>query len=127
MKYYNNNTQKAINKALQESQAIWLIELELREGEILEEIQSIFQFVLEDGCTFRTWIKYIDIIKACKKLFEDAVDWQFQLMKKESRNPQNRLKQLSQQNRYLVLIILKVNLLMRSIIGIQLQPVYMKI
>ncbi|PKC54304.1 hypothetical protein RhiirA1_477580 [Rhizophagus irregularis] len=47
-------------------------------GEALEEIQSISQFVLEDGRIFRTWIKYTDIIKACKELFEDAVDWQFQ-------------------------------------------------
>ncbi|RGB22148.1 hypothetical protein C1646_776557, partial [Rhizophagus diaphanus] len=57
--------------------AIWLIELGLGEGETLEEIQSISQFVLEDGRTFRTWIKHTDIIKACKELFEDAVDWQF--------------------------------------------------
>jgi hypothetical protein len=43
----------------------------------LEEIQSITQFVLKDDRTFRTWIKYTDIIKACKELFEDATDWQF--------------------------------------------------
>ncbi|CAI2170168.1 18790_t:CDS:10 [Funneliformis geosporum] len=49
VEYYNGNAWKTINKALQ-----------------------------EDGRTFRTWMKYIDIIKACKKLFEDAVDWQFQ-------------------------------------------------
>ncbi|GES83363.1 hypothetical protein GLOIN_2v1848952 [Rhizophagus clarus] len=60
-----------------ESQAMWLIGLGLGEGETLEEIQSISQFVLEDGRTFRTWMKQTDIIKACKELFEDAVDWQF--------------------------------------------------
>ncbi|CAG8742992.1 28491_t:CDS:10, partial [Racocetra persica] len=54
-----------------------LIGLGLGEGEILKEIQSIFQFVLEDVHTFRTWMKHTDIIKACKELFEDAVDWQF--------------------------------------------------
>jgi len=66
----------AINKALQGPQAIWLIGLGLGEGETLEEIQSVSQFVLEDGRTFRTWMKHTDIIKACKELFEDAVDWQ---------------------------------------------------
>ncbi len=78
VKYYNDNAWKAINKTLQEPQAIWLIGLRLGEGEILKEIQSISQFVLEDGRTFRTWMKHTDIIKVCKKLFEDAVDWQFQ-------------------------------------------------
>src|SRR6266540_255910 len=78
VEYYNDNAWKAINKALQESQAIWLIGLELGEGKTLKEIQSISQFVLEDSHTFRTWMKHIDIIKACKELFEDAVDWQLQ-------------------------------------------------
>ncbi len=44
----------AINKALQNLQTIWLIGLGLGEGEILEEIQSVSQFVLEDSRTFRT-------------------------------------------------------------------------
>ena len=66
----------AINKALQGPQAIWLIGLGLGEGETLEEIQSVSQFVLEDGRTFRTWMKHTDIIKACKELFKNAVDWQ---------------------------------------------------
>ncbi|CAG8546369.1 7872_t:CDS:2 [Ambispora gerdemannii] len=55
VEYYSDNAWKAINKALQGP-----------------------QFVLEDGRTFRTWMKHTDIIKACKELFEDAVDWQFQ-------------------------------------------------
>ncbi|CAG8480295.1 19201_t:CDS:2, partial [Racocetra fulgida] len=46
--------------------------------EEIEIIQSISQFVLEDGRIFRTWMKHTDIIKAYKELFEDAVDWQFQ-------------------------------------------------
>ena len=46
VEYYNDNAWKAINKALQGPQAIWLIGLGLREGETLEEIQSISQFVL---------------------------------------------------------------------------------
>jgi hypothetical protein len=75
VEYYNDNTWKAINEVLQDSQAIWLIRLGLGEGKILEEIQSISQFVLEDGHTFRTWMKHINIIKACKELIEDAVDW----------------------------------------------------
>ncbi|CAI2181897.1 907_t:CDS:2 [Funneliformis geosporum] len=78
VEYYNDNAWKAINEVLQGLQVIWLIGLGLGEGETLEEIQSIFQFVLEDGCTFRTWMKYTDIIKACKELFEDMIDWQFQ-------------------------------------------------
>jgi len=76
VEYYNDNAWMAINKALQGPQAIWLIGLGLGEGETLEEIQSVSQFVLEDGRTFRTWMKHTDIIKACKELFEDAVDWQ---------------------------------------------------
>ncbi|CAG8829620.1 19039_t:CDS:2, partial [Racocetra persica] len=47
VEYYNNNAWNTINKALQ-----------------------------EDGHTFRTWIKHTDIVKACKELFEDVVDWQ---------------------------------------------------
>ena len=78
VEYYNDNAWIAINKALQGPQAIWLIGLGLGEGETLEEIQSVSQFVLEDGRTFRTWMKHTDIIKACKELFEDAVNWQFQ-------------------------------------------------
>ena len=76
VEYYNDNAWMAINKALQGPQAIWLIGLGLGEGETLEEIQLVSQFVLEDGRTFRTWMKHTDIIKACKELFEDAVDWQ---------------------------------------------------
>jgi len=38
----------------------------------LKEIQSISQFVLEDGHTFRTWMKHTKIIKACKELFKDV-------------------------------------------------------
>ena len=54
VEYYNDNAWMAINKALQGLQAIWLIGLGLEEGEILEEIQSVSQFVLEDSRTFRT-------------------------------------------------------------------------
>ncbi len=54
MKYYNDNAWMAINKAFQGLQAIWLIRLELEKDETLEEIQSVSQFVLEDGHTFRT-------------------------------------------------------------------------
>jgi hypothetical protein len=54
VEYYNDNAWKAITEVLQGPQAIWLIRLGLREGETLEEIQSISQFVLEDGRTFRT-------------------------------------------------------------------------
>jgi len=43
----------AINKALQGSQVIWLIGLRLGKDKTLEEIQSVSQFVLEDGHTFR--------------------------------------------------------------------------
>ncbi|CAG8734437.1 46045_t:CDS:2 [Gigaspora margarita] len=78
VEYYNDNVWKAINEVLQGPQAIWIIGLGLGEGETLEEIQSISQFVLEDGRTFRTWMKHTDIVKACKELFEDAVNWQFQ-------------------------------------------------
>jgi len=38
VKYYNDNAWMAINKALQGSQAIWLIGLGLGEGETLKEI-----------------------------------------------------------------------------------------
>ncbi len=38
VEYYNDNAWMAINKALQGSQAIWLIGLGLGEGETLEEI-----------------------------------------------------------------------------------------
>jgi len=41
-------------------------------------MQSIAQFALEDGRTFRIWLKHLDIIKVCKELFMDAVDWQCQ-------------------------------------------------
>jgi hypothetical protein len=54
VEYYNDNTWKAINEVLQGPQAIWIIRLGLGEGKTLEEIQSISQFVLENGCTFRT-------------------------------------------------------------------------
>ena len=75
VEYYNGNTWKAINKAFQGPQAVWLVGLGLDEGgETLEEMQSIAQFALEDGRTFRTWLKHLDIIKVCKELFMDAVD-----------------------------------------------------
>ena len=77
VEYYNDNAWTTINKTLQGPQAIWLIGLGLEEGETLEEIQSISQFVLENGRTFRTWIKHTDIIKACEELFKDAVDGNF--------------------------------------------------
>ncbi|CAG8845516.1 12144_t:CDS:2, partial [Gigaspora margarita] len=64
------NIWEAINNALQGPQTIWLIGVE-------DGNQTISQFVLEDGRTFRTWKKHTDIINACKELFEDAVDWQF--------------------------------------------------
>ncbi|CAG8719202.1 10178_t:CDS:1, partial [Acaulospora morrowiae] len=70
VEYYKGDTWEAINNALQGSQAIWLMG-------IGDENQRVSQFVLEDGRTFRTWIKHTDIIKACKELFEDAVNWQF--------------------------------------------------
>ena len=54
VEYYNDNAWKAINEVLQGPQAIWLIGLGLGKGDTLEEIQSISQFVLEDGHTFRT-------------------------------------------------------------------------
>ncbi|CAG8719806.1 4130_t:CDS:2, partial [Racocetra persica] len=56
---------KLFNNALQDPQEIWLMG-------VGDENQRVSQFVLEDGCAFRTWIKHTDIIKACKKLFEDA-------------------------------------------------------
>ncbi|CAG8838251.1 22586_t:CDS:2, partial [Gigaspora margarita] len=70
VEYYKNDTWEAINNALQGPQAIWLIG-------VGDENQTISQFVLEDGRTFRTWKKHTDIINACKELFEDMVDWQF--------------------------------------------------
>ncbi|CAG8573144.1 12136_t:CDS:2 [Cetraspora pellucida] len=65
VEYYKEDTWEAINNALQGPQAIWLME-------VGDENQRVSQFVLEDGHAFRTWIKHTDIIKACKKLFEDA-------------------------------------------------------
>ncbi|CAG8839035.1 39638_t:CDS:2, partial [Gigaspora margarita] len=51
-------------------QAIWLMGVE-------DGNQRVSQFILEDGRIFRTQIKHTDIIKTCKKLFDDAIDWQF--------------------------------------------------
>ncbi|CAG8695958.1 18005_t:CDS:2, partial [Cetraspora pellucida] len=70
VEYYKDDTWEAINNALQGSQAIWLMGVE-------DENQRVSQFVLEDSHAFRTWIKHTDIIKACKELFEDVVNWQF--------------------------------------------------
>ena len=70
VEYYKDDTWEAINNALQGPQAIWLMG-------VGDENQRVSQFVLEDGRAFRTWIKHTDIIKACKELFEDAVNWQF--------------------------------------------------
>ncbi|KAF0413852.1 hypothetical protein F8M41_007715 [Gigaspora margarita] len=66
-----SDTWKAINKALQGPQAIWLMG-------VGSENQRISQFVLEDGRTFRTWKKHTEIIEACKQLVNDTIDWQFQ-------------------------------------------------
>ncbi|CAG8748062.1 24475_t:CDS:2, partial [Racocetra persica] len=70
VEYYKDNTWKAINNAFQGPQTIWLMG-------VGDENQRVSQFVLEDGHVFRTWIKYTDIIKAYKELFEDMVNWQF--------------------------------------------------
>ncbi|CAG8705200.1 14248_t:CDS:2, partial [Racocetra fulgida] len=70
VEYYKDDTWEAINNALQGPQAIWLMG-------VGDENQRVSQFVLEDGRAFRTWIKHTDIIKACKELFKDAVNWQF--------------------------------------------------
>ncbi|CAG8810302.1 20599_t:CDS:2, partial [Racocetra persica] len=71
VEYYKGDTWEAINNALQGSQAIWLMGVE-------DETQKISQFVLEDGCTFRTWKKHIEIIEACKQLVNDTINWQYQ-------------------------------------------------
>ncbi|CAG8645838.1 9023_t:CDS:2, partial [Racocetra persica] len=73
VEYYNDNAWKAINKALQGPQAIWLIGLELREREILEEIQSIFQFVLEDGLELAEQV--FGANHARDKLANEINDW----------------------------------------------------
>ncbi|KAF0484341.1 hypothetical protein F8M41_023026 [Gigaspora margarita] len=70
VEYYKGDTWEAISNVLQGPQAIWL--MGVGDGN-----QRVSQFILEDGRTFRTWIKHTDIIKTCKELFEDAVDWQF--------------------------------------------------
>ncbi|CAG8841607.1 3622_t:CDS:2, partial [Gigaspora margarita] len=53
------------------SQAIWLMG-------VGDRTQRISQFVLEDGRTFRTWKKHIEIIEVCKQLVNDAINWQYQ-------------------------------------------------
>ncbi|RHZ84983.1 hypothetical protein Glove_74g92 [Diversispora epigaea] len=57
VEYYKNDTWEAINNTFQSPQAIWL--MGVGDGN-----QTISQFVLEDGCTFRTWKKYIEIIES---------------------------------------------------------------
>ncbi|CAG8795186.1 11424_t:CDS:2, partial [Racocetra persica] len=64
---YEEIGMEAINNALRRSQAIWLMGV----GDMS---QTISQFVLEDGRTFRTWKKYTEIIEACKQLFLKVVD-----------------------------------------------------
>ncbi|CAG8791235.1 23587_t:CDS:2, partial [Racocetra persica] len=71
VKYYKGDIWKAISNALREPQAIWLIGVEYTS-------QTISQFVLEDGCTFRIWKKHTEIIEACKQLVNDTIDWQYQ-------------------------------------------------
>ncbi|CAG8833559.1 31001_t:CDS:2, partial [Gigaspora margarita] len=71
VEYYKGDTWEAINNALQGPQAIWLIG-------VGDGTQRISQFVLEDGRTFRTWKKHIEIIEACKQLVNDAINWQYQ-------------------------------------------------
>ncbi|CAG8675940.1 979_t:CDS:10 [Cetraspora pellucida] len=55
------DTWEAISNALRGPQAIWLIK-------VGNTSQTISQFVLEDGRTFRTWKKHTEIIEACKQL-----------------------------------------------------------
>ena len=69
--YYKGDTWEAINNALKGPQAIWLMG-------VGSENQTISQFVLEDGRTFRTWKKHTEIIEACKQLVNDTIDWQYQ-------------------------------------------------
>ncbi|CAG8584899.1 16279_t:CDS:2 [Acaulospora morrowiae] len=60
-----------IDSALQGPQEIWLIE-------VGDDTQAVFQFVMEDSRTFKTWKKHAEIINACKQLVNDTIDWQFQ-------------------------------------------------
>ena len=69
VEYYKGDTWEAINNALKGPQVIWLME-------VGSENQTISQFVLEDGRTFRTWKKHTEIIEACKQLVNDTIDWQ---------------------------------------------------
>ncbi|CAG8505861.1 4226_t:CDS:2, partial [Cetraspora pellucida] len=71
VEYYKGDTWEAISNALREPQAIWLMGVE-------DMSQTISQFVLEDGHTFRTWKKHTEIIEACKQLVNDTIDWQYQ-------------------------------------------------
>ncbi|CAG8718664.1 17759_t:CDS:2 [Cetraspora pellucida] len=71
IEYYKGNIWEAISNALRRPQAIWLMGVE-------NTSQTIFQFVLEDGCIFRTWKKHTEIIEACKQLVNDTIDWQYQ-------------------------------------------------
>ncbi|CAG8654593.1 17123_t:CDS:10, partial [Racocetra persica] len=68
---YKEIGMEAISNALRGPQAIWL----MRVG---DTSQTISQFVLEDGRTFRTWKKHTEIIEACKQLVNDTIDWQYQ-------------------------------------------------
>ncbi|CAG8540346.1 6580_t:CDS:10, partial [Cetraspora pellucida] len=65
------DTWEAISNALRGPQAIWLMG-------VGDTSQTISQFVLEDGCIFRTWKKHTEIIETCKQLVNDTIDWQYQ-------------------------------------------------
>ncbi|CAG8484282.1 24704_t:CDS:2 [Cetraspora pellucida] len=67
VEYYKGDTWEAISNALRGPQAIWLIG-------VGDTSQTISQFVLEDGRTFRTWKKHTEIIEACKQLSLKVVD-----------------------------------------------------
>ncbi|CAG8589857.1 4766_t:CDS:2 [Cetraspora pellucida] len=71
VEYYKGDTWEAISNALRGPQAIWLMG-------VGDTSQTISQFVLEDGRTFRTWKKHTEIIEACKQLVNDTIDWQYQ-------------------------------------------------
>ncbi|CAG8699213.1 9201_t:CDS:2, partial [Racocetra persica] len=66
-----HNGHEAISNALRGPQAIWLMG-------IGDTSQTISQFVLEDGRTFRIWKKHTEIIEVCKQLINDTIDWQYQ-------------------------------------------------
>ncbi|CAG8763061.1 13938_t:CDS:2, partial [Racocetra persica] len=71
VEYYKGDTWEAISNTLRGPQAIWLMG-------VGDTSQTISQFVLEDGRTFRTWKKHTEIIEACKQLINDTIDWQYQ-------------------------------------------------